>query len=266
MNFFLSLFSAITVVLGYGFASMKIINEGNEALVERLGQYQKKLSPGLNFIIPLLDTIVIEESTREKVLNIEPQNAITKDNVSLKVDAVVYWRVMELEKTFYEVEDIEDAIQNLVLTNVRSQIGEFELEKTYSSRKPINQKLLEELDEATGNWGVKITRVEVKNIEPVPTVMESLEQERAAESKKRAILSEAQGTVESIEMISKALQKEPNAEAVLKFIVAQRYVEANEKIGNSENSKILFMNPQGLNEAITDLMSEKKHPNKSSKN
>ena len=198
MNFFLSIVGVITVALGSGFASIKIINEGNEALVERLGQYQKKLRPGLNFIIPLLDTIVIEESTREKVLNIEPQNAITQDNVSLKVDAVVYWRVMELEKTFYEVEDIEDAIKNLVLTNVRSQMGEFELEETYSSRKPINEKLLKELDEATGNWGVKITRVEVKNIEPVPAVMEALEQERAAESKKRAVLSEAQGTVESI--------------------------------------------------------------------
>jgi regulator of protease activity HflC (stomatin/prohibitin superfamily) len=261
MDVFLSLFATITVILGYSFASMKIINEGNQALVERLGQYHKKLEPGLNFIIPFLDSIVIQENTREKVLNIEPQNAITKDNVSLKIDAIVYWRVVDLEKTFYEVEDIEDAIENLVLTNVRSAIGELVLEETYSSRKPINLKLLRELDDATGNWGVKITRVEVKNIEPVPTVMESLEQERAAESKKRAALLEAEGTVGSIKMISQVLEQEANAEAVLQFIVAQRYVEANENLSNSTNSKIIFMDPKALNEAISHLMSEKKpHP------
>lgn len=259
MDLFLSVFATLSVILGYSFASMKIINEGNEALVERLGQYQKKLNPGLNFIIPLLDAIVIEETTREKVLNIEPQNAITKDNVSLKVDAVVYWRIVELEKTFYEVEDIENAIENLVLTNMRSAIGELLLEETYSSRKPINLKLLQELDDATGNWGVKITRVEVKNIEPVATVMESLEQERAAESKKRAALLEAEGTVGSIKMISQVLQQEPNAEAVLQFLVAQRYVEANEKLGNSENSKVLFMDPRALNEAVHHLISQEKN-------
>lgn len=235
-------------------ASIKIINEGNEALVERLGQYHKKLEPGVNWVIPLLDQIVVEDTTREKVLNIEPQNAITKDNVSLQADAVVYWRVLDLEKTFYSVEDIEEAIKNLVLTTLRSAIGGLSLEQTYSTRKDINQTLLQELDEATGDWGVKVTRVEVRDIKPAQTVMESLEQERAAESRKRAALLEAEGTVGSIELISKALRNHSNTQEVLNFLIARRYVDANEKLSASPNSKIIFMDPKQVRGSTDELM------------
>jgi len=256
-------YATITLALGsigYAFASLKIINEGNEALVERLGQYHKKLNPGLNFVVPLLDTIVVEETTREKVLGIEPQSAITKDNVSLKIDAVVYWQIIDLEKTFYVVEDIKEAIENLVVTTLRSAIGRLELEETYSSRDRINQLLLQQLDEATANWGVKVTRVEVREISPAKTVMESLEQERAAESKKRATLLETEGTVRSIEMLSTALRTQNNAHEVLNFLVTQRYVEANEKLGASANSKIVFMDPRALTEAMSDLIFDHSNP------
>ncbi|NJL01884.1 MAG: paraslipin [Spirulinaceae cyanobacterium SM2_1_0] len=246
--------------IGYAFASLKIINEGNEALVERLGQYHKKLNPGLNFIVPVLDSIVVEETTREKVLGIEPQSAITKDNVSLKIDAVVYWQIIDLEKTFYVVEDIKTAIENLVVTTLRSAIGRLELEETYSSRYRINQTLLQQLDEATANWGVKVTRVEVREISPAKTVMESLEQERAAESRKRATLLETEGTVRSIEMLANALKTQSNSQDVLNFLVTQRYVEANEKLGESNNSKIVFMDPKSMTEAMSDLISGRFDP------
>jgi regulator of protease activity HflC (stomatin/prohibitin superfamily) len=252
-----AIFAFLSVTIGYTLTAMRIISEGNEALVERLGQYNKKLEPGLNFIIPGIDKVVVEETMREKVLEVEPQNAITKDNVSLQVDAVVYWQVFDLEKTFYAVEDIESAIKNLVLTTLRSTIGRLNLEETYSSRKEINQNLLQDLDEATGNWGVKITRVEVRDIKPAQTVMESLEQERAAESKKRAALLETEGIVGSIEMLSEALKKDVHTQVVLQFLLAQRYVEANEKLGSSANSKILFMNPKDLSQAMADLLSER---------
>lgn len=253
------------LIIGYTVGSVKIINQGNEALVERLGRYHRKLMPGLNFIVPLLDTIVWEDTTREQVLDIDPQEAITKDNITLLVDAVMYWRILELQQTYYAVEDISKALMNLVITSLRSEIGRMELEQTYASRSQINQILLQQLDEATATWGVKVTRIEVQNITLPETVRESLELERAAESKKRAAIleaegekqaaiSEAEGTVQSIELISNALKSQNNTHAVLQYLVAQKYVDANYRLGQSNNSKIIFMDPKALTEAMSELI------------
>lgn len=261
-----SILAALALVLvGYTVGSVKIVNQGNQALVERVGRYHRKLKPGLNFVVPFIDTIVLEDTIREQVLDTEPQIAITKDNISLEVDAVVYWRILELERSYYEIQDIEKALTNLVVTTMRSEIGRMELEQTYSSRSEINQALLQQLDEATGIWGVKVTRVEVQNITPPQTVLESLELERAAESKKRAAIleaegkkqaaiSEAEGTVRSLQLLSDVLRAHPNSQAVLQYLVAQRYVDANYKLGESENSKIVFMDPKALTEAISELV------------
>lgn len=253
------------LIIGYTVGSVKIINQGNEALVERLGRYHRKLMPGLNFIVPLLDTIVWEDTTREQVLDIDPQEAITKDNITLLVDAVMYWRILELQQTYYAVEDISKALINLVITSLRSEIGRMELEQTYASRSQINQILLQQLDEATATWGVKVTRIEVQNITLPETVRESLELERAAESKKRAAISEAEGkkraaiseaegTVQSIELISNVLKSQHNTQAVLQYLVAQKYVDANYRLGQSNNSKIIFMDPKALTEAMSELI------------
>jgi regulator of protease activity HflC (stomatin/prohibitin superfamily) len=257
-------------IIGYMVGSVKIINQGNEALVERLGRYHRKLSPGLNFIVPMLDTIVWEDTTREQVLDIPPQEAITKDNIALQVDAVVYWRILELQQTYYQVEDIEKALANLVTTTVRAEIGQLKLEDTYASRSTLNQALLNQLDEATAPWGVKVIRVEVQNINLPNRVRESLELERAAESKKRAAISEAEGkkkaaieeaegTVQSIQLISKALSEQRNPQAVLQYLIAQKYVEANFRLGQSPNSKIVFMDPKALTEAMSELISVEEH-------
>ena len=127
--------------------------------LKRLGRYHRKLGPGLNFVVPFVDTIVVEETTREQVLDIEPQMAITKDNVSLEADAVIFWRILDLERTFYEIDDIEIALRNLVLTTLRSTIAQLNLEDTIASRGEMNRALLQQLDEGTAIWGVKITRV-----------------------------------------------------------------------------------------------------------
>ena len=246
----------ILMIIGYTVGSAKIISEGNVALVERLGQYRRRLEPGLNFIVPFIDSIVVEETNREKVLEIEPQQAITKDNVSLKADAVIYWQIIDLEKAFYSVEDIEVAIENLVLTTLRSAIGQLELEQTYSSRQSINQDLLNELEVATQAWGVKVTRVEVREITPAKTVLEALELERAAESKKRAAILEAEGTVKSVELLSDALKSQNLSREVLQFLIAQRYVDANQKLSSSPNAKIVFMDPKALTESISGMISE----------
>ncbi len=264
------------VIIGYTVGSVKIINQGTEALVERLGKYHRKLIPGLNFVVPLLDNVVLEESTRERVLDTAKQKAITGDNVSVDVDAVMYWRILQLERTFYSVENIEEALENLVTTTLRSEIGRMKLAQTFSSRNEINQALLHQLDEATATWGVKVTRVEVQSIEPAVEVLKAMELERAAESKKKAAISEAQGkkeaaieeargkkqaaieeaeaAVESMKMIAEALQSQPNSREILKYLVAQRYVDANYRLGDSPNSKVVFMDPKALTEALGELM------------
>jgi regulator of protease activity HflC (stomatin/prohibitin superfamily) len=245
----------ILVIIGYTIGSTKIVNEGNQALVERLGRYHKKLDPGLNYIIPFIDRIAVEDTVREQVLDIPPQQAITKDNISLEVDAVVLWRVMDLKEAYYAVEDVELAIQNLVTTTLRSMIGELDLSDTYSSRADLNRKLLQQLDDATSGWGVKVTRVELQEIKPPKTILESLEQERAAMSQKQATISQAEGTVKSIQILSNALQSQSNSQQILQFLIAERYVDANQKLGESPNSKVVFMDPKALSEALTDLIS-----------
>ena len=245
----------ILVIIGYTIGSTKIVNEGNQALVERLGRYHKKLDPGLNYIIPFIDRIAVEDTVREQVLDIPPQQAITKDNISLEVDAVVLWRVLDLKEAYYAVEDVELAIQNLVTTTLRSMIGELDLSDTYSSRADLNRKLLLQLDDATAGWGVKVTRVELQEIKPPKTILESLERERAAMSEKQATISQAEGTVKSIQILSSALQSQSNSQQILQFLIAERYVDANQKLGESPNSKVVFMDPKALSEALTDLIS-----------
>ncbi|MGF1517999.1 MAG: SPFH domain-containing protein [Nodosilinea sp.] len=253
------------IIIGYTVGSVRIINQGNEALVERLGKYHRKLRPGLNFIVPVLDYIVLRDSVREQILDVDKQGAITKDNVSLEVDAVVYWRILELELTYYAIENVEQGIEELVITTLRSEIGKMEFEKTFSSRDELNRALLSQLDEATEPWGVKVTRVEVQEIVPPEEVRRSMQLQQAAELKRRATVLEAQGeqeaaikraqaTVESIEMLSKALQQRSDTGEILQYLLAQRYVEANQKLGESENSKVLFMDPKFLSEGLVHLI------------
>ena len=175
------------------FGSVKIVNEKNEQLVERLGSYNKKLDPGLNFIVPFLDKVVYKQTTREKVLDIPPQSCITKDNVSITADAVVYWRIVDMEKAYYKVENLQAAMVNLVLTQIRSEIGKLELDQTFTARSEINEILLRELDISTDPWGVKVMRVELRDIMPSKAVLESMELQMTAERKKRAAILTSEG-------------------------------------------------------------------------
>ncbi|MEY3297389.1 MAG: Modulator of FtsH protease HflC [Cyanobacteriota bacterium] len=154
---------AILIVL-YIILSIRIINQGEEALVERLGRYHRKLKPGLNFIVPTLEYIRLKDSVRERILDLPKLKAITRDRVSVEIDAIIYWRILELELTYYGVEDVEQAIQNLTITILRSEIGKMELNYTFSSRHEINRALLSQLDESTEPWGVKVTGVEIREI------------------------------------------------------------------------------------------------------
>jgi regulator of protease activity HflC (stomatin/prohibitin superfamily) len=192
-------FAMIIVALGgAGLAgSVRIVNQGNEALVERLGSYNKKLSPGLNFMFPFVDRVAYQETIREKVIDIPPQSCITRDNVSISVDAVVYWRIVDMERAYYKVQDIKSAMVNVILTQIRAEMGQLELDQTFTARSEINELLLRELDVATDPWGVKVTRVELRDIIPSKAVQEAMELQMSAERRKRAAILTSEGERES---------------------------------------------------------------------
>ncbi len=259
-------FAAILTILGATVGSTKRINEGNEALVERLGRYHRKLKPGLNFgIIPFIDEVVTEGSIKERILDIPPNDATTRDNIRVKVDAVIFWKILELQQAYYEIQNIEDAISNLVVTTLRSVVGTMLLEETNSSRSKIIRSLLESLDEATEPWGVKITRVEIQDIEAPESIKLALEKERSAISDRRALeeqsagkrqaaIEEAEAIAGSVQLIAQALRDNPNSQHILKYLVAQNYVDASLKLGESNNSKIVFMDPKALTEGVSELI------------
>lgn len=244
------------ILVGYTVGSVRIIQEGNAALVERLGRFRSTLRPGLNFIVPLLDSVVLEDSMREQTLDIPPQRAITKDNVNLDVDAIIYWRIYDLERTYYAIENVEFAMQELVITTLRSEVGKMDFQSLFSSRESINRALLDVLDEATAPWGLKVNRVEIQKLDPPQDVLEAMQKERAASYEKNAKILGAEADVESMRILSQALSATGNGKDVLQYLLAQRYVAANQKIGESDNSKVLFMDPKSLTEGLVDLINE----------
>ncbi|MEX0270236.1 SPFH domain-containing protein [Leptolyngbyaceae cyanobacterium UHCC 1019] len=245
---------AALAIVGYIIGSIKIINQGYEGIVERLGKYQRTLKPGLNFVVPFLDTVLVD-STREQLLDIEPQSVITKDQVTIIVDAIISWKILNVQKANYAVENVEKSLKSLVLTTILSEIGRMDLKETISSRNKIGQFLVTELDEPTAEWGVKVIRVEVEKITLPDTLKKSLENELAAASERRAEISKAEGTVESIQRIAKALKNnKEQASEILKYLLAQQYVATNYELGKSNNSKIIFMHPKELNEAVGGLI------------
>jgi regulator of protease activity HflC (stomatin/prohibitin superfamily) len=193
------IFAFIILALGgSGLAgSVRVINQGNEALVERLGSYNRKLEPGLRFTVPFVERIAFQGTVRERVLDVPPQQCITRDNVSISVDAVVYWRIVDLEKSFYKVENLQAAMVNLVLTQIRAEMGKLELDQTFTARSEINEVLLRELDISTDPWGVKVTRVELRDIVPSKAVQESMELQMSAERRKRASILTSEGDREA---------------------------------------------------------------------
>lgn len=306
------IFVIILAVFGTTAAKgIRIINQGNEALVETLGKYNgRKLEPGLKFVVPFLDRVAYQETIREKVLDIPPQQCITRDNVSISVDAVVYWRIMNLEKAFYKVENLHSAMVNLVLTQIRSEMGKLELDQTFTARTEVNEFLLRELDIATDPWGVKITRVELRDIAPSKAVQDSMELQMTAERKKRAAILtsegerdsainsargkaeaqvlgakasqqatvleaeaekkaivlraeadrqgqvlKAQATSEALQIVAKTLESDPQAKEALQFLLAQSYMDMGLKIGSSDSSKVMFMDPRAIPATLEGMRS-----------
>ncbi|WGV24533.1 SPFH domain-containing protein [Halotia branconii] len=261
------LIAIVLALMGYALGSAKVINEGNEALVERLGRYHRKLTPGLNFIVPLVDTIVMEDTTREQILDIKPQKVITRDNVYLEVDGVVSWQITNMERTFYKIEDIQLALANLSTVELRAYIADRTLSETISSRNEMNQSLLQILNEISAEWGVRILRVDIQSITPPESVQKSMAEQQAAEIRKQATISTAEGerqaaikraqaTKESIQILSEAMSSKAETKEILRYLVAQEQVEVSQKLGASTNAKIVFLNPSLTEGALDQMIGE----------
>jgi regulator of protease activity HflC (stomatin/prohibitin superfamily) len=258
------LVAMVLVLIGYTLGSAKLINQGNEALVERLGQFHRKLKPGLNFIVPLVDTVVMEDTTREQILDIKPQKVITADNVYLEVDGVVNWRIIDMEKSFYKIDDIQIALANLATVELRANLAERNLEQVIASRSEMNRTLLQVLNATAEQWGVEIIRVDIQSITPPESVQKSMADQQAAVIRKRAAITAAEGEQEaaikraqatktSMQILSEALRTNPESKEILRYLVEQEKVEASQRLGASNNAKIVFLNP-GVTSGAYDQM------------
>jgi len=185
---FVALFVAITLV-----RAVRIVPQQRNFVVERLGRYQRTLRPGLNLLVPFIDSVRTKVDLREQVVSFPPQPVITSDNLVVSIDTVLYFKVVDPVRATYEIANFLQAIEQLTVTTLRNVIGSLDLEKALTSREEINRHLSGVLDETTGRWGVKVTRVEIKAIEPPPSIRDSMEKQMRAERERRATILTAEG-------------------------------------------------------------------------
>jgi len=188
--------SAVLIILIL-FKTARVVPQRQEFIVERLGKYNKTLVAGFHILVPFLDVIRYKRTLKEEVFEVSKQNCITKDNVALGIDGVLYLQVMDSKLSCYGIDDYRIAAQNLAQTSLRSVIGKMDLDKTFEERETLNQAVVAAVDEAAQNWGIKVLRYEVKDIEVSPDIMNAMEKQMTAERDKRAAIAQSEGERQS---------------------------------------------------------------------
>ncbi len=178
-------------------SSIKFVPQNRAFVVERFGKYNKSMEAGLNFLVPFIDKVAYDRSLKEQAVDVPSQAAITRDNISLVVDGVLYLKVIDPYKASYGVDDYVYAVTQLAQTTMRSEIGKIELDKTFEEREVLNTNIVAAINEASGPWGVQVLRYEIKDIEPPRTVLDAMERQMKAEREKRAVILESEGERQS---------------------------------------------------------------------
>ncbi|MCX7949054.1 MAG: SPFH/Band 7/PHB domain protein [Treponemataceae bacterium] len=207
-------------------------------LVERFGKYEQTLKPGLNLINPIFARIAAKIDIREQVLDLPPQGIITEDNATVKVDGVVFFKITDPFKAYYGIQNLKIAIENLALTSLRSIMGKLTLDNSLSSRDKINAELLEILDNATDPWGTKITRVEIKDIQPPEDLQKAMAMQMKAERERRATVLEAEAQREAQEKKAEGFKRAQILEAEARKVAAELDAEARERLALAESRAI----------------------------
>ncbi len=225
----------IVVLAAIGFfKTVRMVPQGYEWTVERFGKYTRTLSPGLHFLIPGVYGVGRKINMMEQVMDVPSQDVITKDNAVVKVDGVVYFQVLDAAKAAYEVAQLEVAIINLVMTNIRTAIGSMDLDESLSKRDEINAKVLTAVDHATHPWGLKVNRIELKDIQPPRDLIASMQQQKMAEQNKRAAVLEAEGVRQSAILRAEGEKQATMLEAEGKREASFREAEARERLAEAE--------------------------------
>ena len=215
--------------------SIRIIPQARAGIVERLGRYARTLSPGLSLLVPFIDKVRYTIDLREQVVSFPPQPVITEDNLVVSIDTVIYFQVTDAVRATYEIANYIQAIEQLTMTTLRNIIGSMDLERTLTSREEVNRELSAVLDEATGKWGIRVNRVELKSIEPPPTIREAMEKQMRAERDRRAAILTAEGVKQS-----HVLTAEGEKQAAILRAEGQREAQILNAQGQSQAIETVF--------------------------